>query len=117
MPAIATGMRMMMRHEQHGPLEEEPGDCAEDTVPTCAGVTAMAWSYLDDELPWCDRRRIRSHVAGCDPCRAYLHFQRAFLRAVRAELNRETASDALRQRVSAALDAAALAPTRDDDPA
>jgi mycothiol system anti-sigma-R factor len=108
---------MMMRHEQHGPLEGEPGDCADDTDPTCADVTATAWSYLDDELVTCDRQRIRSHVAHCDDCRAYLQFQRAFLRAVRAELNRDTASDALRQRVTAALGAAALASTRDDDPA
>ena len=107
----------MMRHEQHGPLDGEPGDCADATDPACADVTAMAWSYLDDELPSCDRRRIRTHVGHCDHCRAYLHFQRAFLRAVRAELNRDTASDALRQRVSAALDAAALASTRDDEPA
>src|SRR5512147_3125074 len=99
MPAIETGMRMMMRHEQHEPAEG-PGECADDTGLTCADLNAMAWSYLDDDLPWCDRRRFRAHMASCDHCRGYLHFQRAFLRAVRAELNRDTASDALRQRVS-----------------
>jgi mycothiol system anti-sigma-R factor len=117
MPAIATGMRMMMRHEQDEPNEGQPDDCADDTDLTCEQVSAMVWSYLDDELPWCDRRRIRAHIAHCHHCRAYLHFQRAFLRAVRAELNRETASDALRERVSAALAAAALAATGGDEPA
>lgn len=117
MPAIETGMRMMMRHEPHEPVEGQPGECADDTGLTCADVHAMAWSYLDDELPWCDRRRFRAHMARCHHCRGYLHFQRAFLRAVRAELNRHTASDALRQRVSAALAAAAIAFTRDDEPA
>ena len=117
MPAIETGMRMMMRHEQHEPAEGQAGECADDTGLTCADLNAMAWSYLDDELPWCDQRRIRAHMARCHHCRGYLHFQRAFLRAVRAELNRYTVSDALRQRVSAALDAAAVASTRDDEPA
>jgi hypothetical protein len=115
---------MMMRHEQPDPTEEQPGNCAGeqpgscagDPDVTCGGLAAMAWSYLDDELPWCERRRIRAHLARCHHCRAYLHFQRAFLRAVRAESNR-TASDALRQRVRAALAAAAFASTRDDEPA
>ena len=105
MTAITDRMRMMMTHEQQGGGKHR---WIPTNEATCADLRAAAWSYLDSESPSSERRWIHAHVAQCDPCRAYLKFLRAFLRAVRVELSRESADDALRQRVCAALSAGAL---------
>jgi len=77
------------------------------TGAPCAWLRGVAWSYLDDESPWWERRRIRAHLAECPHCRAYVQFLRAFLRALRAELSRDRTDDALRRRIRAVLSPAA----------
>src|SRR4030095_13845304 len=100
MAATTTGMRMMMRHARW----DRAAHLATPTnEATCAEPRAVAWTYLDHESPWWERRWVRAHTARCDHCRAYLQFQRAFLRAVRAGLHHEPADEALRERIRAAL--------------
>lgn len=90
----------MMRHDRRrlpAHLATRPNEA------TCAELRELAWTYLDHESPWWERRWIRAHTTCCDRCRAYLQFQRAFLRAVRSGLHDEPADEALRQAIRAAL--------------
>ena len=49
---------------------------------SCDQIIRLAWEYLDDELDEEPRRQVWRHLRDCPPCRAYFHFERAFLRAV-----------------------------------
>ena len=70
-----------------------PGRAAEIEPDACVDLAALAWAYLDNEVSWSDQRWIRRHIVHCEHCRTYLYFQRAFLRALRAELKREVAGE------------------------
>lgn len=84
MAAMTIGMRMMMRHEPDGGADSL-GTPTNDA--TCVDLRASVWDYLDGESPRAVRRGIRAHLADCAHCRAYVRFQQAFLRAVRAALS------------------------------
>jgi anti-sigma factor (TIGR02949 family) len=99
MATNATRMRMMVRYDR---------DAADDigaprSDARCAELREAVWSYLDDESSWDERRWIRAHITACSHCRAYLRFQRAFLRALRTELSREEPDEALRERIRTLL--------------
>jgi hypothetical protein len=81
---------MMMRHDKRDDARDVgfPSGTA-----TCDDVRAVAWSYLDDELPRAERRSIRTHLMYCDHCGAYLQFLRGFLRTLRTELTRAYLDD------------------------
>lgn len=83
-------MRMM---GDEPPGARLPGRAAEIEPDACADLAALAWAYLDNEVSWSDQRWIRRHIVHCEHCRTYLYFQRAFLRALRAELKREVAGE------------------------
>ena len=82
--AMTTGTRMMMRHERDRD-GQSLGPTTNET--TCGELRASVWEYLDGESPSATRRWIRAHLADCAHCRAYVQFQQAFLRAVRAALS------------------------------
>jgi hypothetical protein len=104
MAAIAIRIRMMMRHDKR----DEAHDVGFPTADaTCTELRAIAWSYLDGELPRVERRWIRAHLIHCDHCRPYVQFLRAFLRALRAELTRGHPDEALQRRVRSLLISAA----------
>jgi anti-sigma factor RsiW len=72
---------MMMRHEPDGGADSL-GSRTNDA--NCVELRASVWDYLDGESPRAMRRSLRAHLAHCAHCRAYVRFQQAFLRAVRA---------------------------------
>ena len=51
-------------------------------LTSCDQVTRLVWEYLDDELDRERRREVLRHLRVCPPCRAYVEFERAFLRSV-----------------------------------
>ena len=99
----------MMPHDRRGTIEHRQLDGQADGADVCVELETLAWTYLDDESPWWERRWIRAHISHCERCRTHLHFQRAFFRALRSAMPRESAGEHLRRRVSAALAAAAHA--------
>ena len=108
-----------MPHDRREMIERRQLDVHADSADAevCVELETLAWTYLDDESPWWERRWIRAHISHCARCRTYLHFQRAFLRTLRSEMPRESAGEHLRRRVATALAAAthATEPTEQPD--
>jgi anti-sigma factor RsiW len=44
---------------------------------TCKEVVELVTDYLSSSLPDGDRARFEAHLAGCEPCTAYLQQMRA----------------------------------------
>jgi anti-sigma factor RsiW len=51
----------------------------EDTALTCRDAIALLADFLDAALAPADAERLEAHLAGCEPCQAYL---RTYRRAV-----------------------------------
>jgi mycothiol system anti-sigma-R factor len=64
---------------------------------------AMLWDYLDGELGPERERRLREHLEICRPCLKHHDFERAFLDALATARQGDTASPALRERVTSEL--------------
>ena len=69
----------------------------------CETIVRQLWPYLDGTLSDADRERVVAHLEACERCASHMDFGRAFLEAVGQMGRRPTVSDALRDRVLAAL--------------
>ena len=70
---------------------------------SCAGVNALAFEYLDRELPAARQDAVEQHVGRCPPCREYLERERTFLRSLRTCMEGEKCPDVVRERVREAM--------------
>ena len=61
------------------------------------------WGYLDGVIPAAQTEMVSNHIATCVDCAAHFDFAAEFLHAVARTSKREPATDALRDRVLAAL--------------
>lgn len=82
----------------------------------CTEARDLLDAYADNELGLADAARLNRHLHGCAACRAELAALQALSRTLRAEVPYFPAPAALRQRVLAALPAAA-APAATPSPA
>ena len=62
------------------------GDSSLELAADCEDVVRLVWPFLDDELTLRDAARVRQHLRECASCRAFVRFERAFLRAMHAAL-------------------------------
>jgi anti-sigma factor (TIGR02949 family) len=69
----------------------------------CLAVVKELWDYLDGELMPERAAQIREHLATCTGCHSHVEFCRAFVSRVPEMPVSEAESDALRDRVMAAL--------------
>jgi len=72
----------------------------------CDGVLAELDLFLDGELDESRLATIEAHLHQCSPCLEAFDFEAEFRRVIAARC-RETASEQLRARVAAAIEAAA----------
>ncbi len=56
---------------------------------TCAEAAARVYPYLDGELTWIKRTRIRWHLRACTRCEAAFHFEQHLKAKVREGLKEE----------------------------
>lgn len=83
----------------HSTLPEPP-------VLDCEQTVRMLWDYLDKELSELDVRAVDRHLAECKArCPSHFAFERAFLQVMHTSRPRTLASDTLRARVRALVDA------------
>jgi anti-sigma factor RsiW len=72
----------------------------------CEQTVRMLWDYLDQELSALDVRAVDRHLHECKAkCASHFAFERAFLKVMHSSRPRTLASDALRARVRALIDA------------
>lgn len=78
----------------------------EPLVLDCEQTVRRLWDYLDRELSDVDVRAVDRHLQECRAgCPSHFAFERAFLEVTRSARPRVTASDGMRKRVLALLDA------------
>lgn len=70
----------------------------------CEEALERLFEYLDGELEETEVERIEEHLEICRKCYPRAQFERSFLEALRRTGSGEEVSDALHQRVMAALD-------------
>lgn len=70
----------------------------------CADIETLVPTYLDDELAGEETRELEQHVAGCAECRHQLAEEARFHASLRKRLSPPAIPDAVRERVTAALD-------------
>ena len=73
------------------------------SLTDCHSIVRRLWPYLDGKLPDSDRAIIAEHLRGCTNCSSHFDFARAFLEAVQHLRPSEEDTDALRDKVVAAL--------------
>jgi anti-sigma factor RsiW len=85
----------------------------------CTSIDPLITPYVDDDIDVTGRRRVDEHVRRCPPCHSRVAAERAvrtLMRARRAEISRDTASQELRARClalrAARLSAGAASPWR-----
>lgn len=79
---------------------------------SCAEMKLLIHGLLDGELDAVHAARCEEHLAACPDCATEFERYRSLRQAIRSADMREQASDALRIRVLAAVDAATEAPRR-----
>ena len=52
----------------------------------CSDVTTHLWLFLDGELTIREAAMIRRHLGGCESCKDFARYERAFLHVVRTTL-------------------------------
>lgn len=82
----------------------------------CDAVMRQLWDYLDAQLTDESMAAIEAHLLMCQKCRPHADFRRAFERAVSASREDVGETDALRERIRAALRLEAMQPPSGDEP-
>ena len=75
----------------------------------CEAIVRRLWPYLDGRLAESERDRVTEHLASCTTGKSHFDFALAFLDAVHGVAMEPDSTDALRQRVLAALAAEGFA--------
>jgi anti-sigma factor RsiW len=73
------------------------------SIDDCDSIVRRLWPYLDGKLPDSDMAIIAEHLRGCTACSSHFDFAQAFLHAVHELRPSEVQTDALRDKVVAAL--------------
>ncbi|AMW06270.1 zf-HC2 domain-containing protein [Gemmatimonas phototrophica] len=74
-----------------------------DAMLDCEAVMRQLWDYLDQQLTPDTMQAIHGHLEQCQKCRPQAEFRRAFERAVVGAREDAGDTDALRDRIRAAL--------------
>jgi len=78
----------------------------EPPVLDCEQTARLLWDYLDQQLPEVDVRAVDQHLLECKTrCAPHFAFEHAFLELVHTARPRVIASDTLRARVRALIEA------------
>ena len=77
----------------------QPGD----NRLSCEAIGALAFEYLDGEMPAEELSRLDAHLQRCPSCREYVERERGFLRTLKAGMAGERCPDVVRQRVREAM--------------
>ena len=74
-----------------------------DSALSCAAISALAFEYLDGEMPAEGQSRLDAHLGRCPTCRDYVDRERTFLRALKARMAGERCPDVVRERIRDAM--------------
>lgn len=77
-------------------------DFREGVIP-CSAVSALAFEYLDGEIPAERAASVDRHVERCPPCREHVERERAFLRALRDGMKDDKCPERVRERIREAM--------------
>lgn len=70
---------------------------------SCPAVAALAFEYLDGEMPDAQRSAVDAHVGRCQPCRDQLDRERSFLTSLRSCMEGEKCPEVVRERIREAM--------------
>lgn len=66
---------------------------------SCPEVSALAFEYLDGEMPPHRRGVVTAHMARCQRCREHIERERSFLKGLRSCMAGEKCPDVVRERI------------------
>ena len=69
----------------------------------CPAVAALAFEYLDGEMPEPQRASVDSHRERCPACREHLERERSFLASLRTCMEGEKCPEVVRERIREAM--------------